>query len=142
MAGIDRLPEDLTLFEVFRNEFHEYPTRRALATGLMEFIEKFGVNSEQIVQRITEIDQMRREAENLFLEQEYSLALQKLDEVNEEFRLLSQDLVDLKERALFWIYVFEWLTVCATIMICGFVLWTLMVRRRLYREVRVTRTAR
>jgi uncharacterized membrane protein len=139
MAGIDQLPEDLTLFEVFRNEFHEYPTRRALATGLLEFIEKFGVSSTSIVAKISEIDQMKKEAETLFLNQEYSRALQKLDEVNEEFRILSIDLVALKERALLWIYIIEWLAVCGTVMICGFLLWTLMVRRRLYREVRVTR---
>jgi hypothetical protein len=33
----------------------------------------------------------------------------------------------------------EWLVISGTSMITGFVLWTLMVRRRLYREVQVTK---
>jgi hypothetical protein len=33
----------------------------------------------------------------------------------------------------------EWATISATFAIGGFVLWTLMVRRQLYREVKQTR---
>jgi uncharacterized membrane protein len=137
-AGVDQLPEDLTLFEVFRNLFHEYPTRRALATGLLEFVEKFGASTSSILMQISEIDEMKREAETLFLSQEYSEALRKLGEVNERLRLLSQDLVSLKQRALLWVYAIEWLAVCGTVMICGSTLWALMIRRRLYKEVGVT----
>jgi len=35
--------------------------------------------------------------------------------------------------------VIEWLAVTGTSMVCGFLLWLLMIRRRLYREVRTTR---
>ena len=45
----------------------------------------------------------------------------------------------LKQRALFWIYLTEWLAVTAVLLLSGFVLWTLMIRRRLYGEVRSTR---
>ena len=45
----------------------------------------------------------------------------------------------MKDRALMWIYIIEWFTVTATLFISGFLLWTLMVRRRLYGEVGVTR---
>jgi hypothetical protein len=44
-----------------------------------------------------------------------------------------------KDKALFWIYVIEWLMASSTLIISGLVLWTLMVRRRLYRKVMVTR---
>jgi hypothetical protein len=44
-----------------------------------------------------------------------------------------------KDAALFWVYVIEWLVTAATPFISGFVLWTLMLRRRLYREVTATR---
>ena len=46
--------------------------------------------------------------------------------------------VKLKDRALLWIYIIEWLAILATAMICGSVLWALMIRRRLYREVQAT----
>ena len=44
-----------------------------------------------------------------------------------------------KQTALFWVYVIEWLVVTATLLVCATVLWALMVRRRLYREVSATR---
>jgi hypothetical protein len=47
--------------------------------------------------------------------------------------------VDLKDRALLWVYLIEWLAVTGTCLAAGFVLWTLMVRRRLYKEIAVTK---
>ena len=47
--------------------------------------------------------------------------------------------LDARERALLWIFVIEWLVVSGASMVSGFVLWTLMVRRRVYREVETTR---
>lgn len=43
-----------------------------------------------------------------------------------------------KNIALMWVYVIEWLVTVSTFFIAGFVLWSLMVRRRLYREVAKT----
>ena len=45
----------------------------------------------------------------------------------------------LKDQVMLWIFIIEWLTVTATISIAGFVLRTLMIRRRLYEEVESTR---
>jgi hypothetical protein len=45
---------------------------------------------------------------------------------------------EVKNEALLWVYLTEWLSVSGTALIVGFVLWTLMVRRRLYREVETT----
>ncbi len=49
--------------------------------------------------------------------------------------------VRIRRRALMWIYLTEWLVVTGTAMFCGFVLWTLMVKRRLYREIETTKLA-
>jgi hypothetical protein len=45
----------------------------------------------------------------------------------------------LKDQALFWIYVSEWSVVTGTFLLCSFVVWSLMVKRRLYREVEETK---
>jgi hypothetical protein len=47
--------------------------------------------------------------------------------------------LEARDAALFWIFVTEWLVVSGTGLICGFAIWTLMVRRRMYREVGITR---
>jgi len=52
-----------------------------------------------------------------------------------------KDAIDLKNMALLWVYVIEWSIVTATALIAGFVLWSLMVRRKLYQEVGATRLA-
>jgi len=62
-----------------------------------------------------------------------------LDGIKEEFEALSLELIDLKDKALLWIYIAEWSAVSGTAVACGVVLWTLMIRRRLYREVGTTR---
>jgi hypothetical protein len=36
----------------------------------------------------------------------------------------------LKNQALFWAYVMEWCAITGTSLIAGFLLWTLMVKRR------------
>ena len=52
---------------------------------------------------------------------------------------IEEDAIELKNRALLWVYVIEWLAVTGTGMVCAFVLWSIMVRRRLFKEVRTTR---
>ena len=47
--------------------------------------------------------------------------------------------VQAKDAVLFWVYIIEWATVSATSAVVGVVVWALMVRKRLYREVEMTR---
>jgi hypothetical protein len=57
-----------------------------------------------------------------------------------EMKRISLDSAELKEAALMWVYITEYLAVSGTSMVTGFLLWTLMVRRRLYRDVQTTRS--
>jgi len=73
-----------------------------------------------------QLEESRNAAEDVIeiLEEAYDLAFEARDE------------------ALFWIFLTEWLTVSGTGLICGFIVWTLMIKRRLYKEVQVTRGGR
>jgi hypothetical protein len=62
-----------------------------------------------------------------------------LDRAHEGFEALSQRALKLKDRALAWVYLVEYLSVTGTAMASGFILWTLMVRRRAFTEVGTTR---
>jgi hypothetical protein len=66
------------------------------------------------------------------------LAITELEKAMDELLVASDLIWRLKDEALFWVYVTEWLVVAGTGMICGFLLWTIMVRRRLYREIQTT----
>ena len=62
-----------------------------------------------------------------------------LNPLLDEFSEVDVELMRAKDRALFWVYLIEWLAVSGTCMICAVLLWTLMIRRRLYRRVSTTR---
>lgn len=52
---------------------------------------------------------------------------------------VSTKAVKIQEKALFSIYLIEWFTVTGTAMLSAFILYTLMMKRRYYREVKLTR---
>ncbi len=138
VAGVD-IPENPQLIHKIRNGFSDYEVNKALAVSLMEFVEEFGAEVTPGQDHLDEIVQMKKEAERSFIEQEYEECSSHLDEISGEFEKLDQELVEMKERALFWIYLVEWMAVSGTALVCGFILWTLMIKRRLYREVEITR---
>ena len=77
--------------------------------------------------------------EEAFLEGDIEGAMDVLTEAWEGQRSLMDDAMKAKDEALFWVYVTEWCALLGTLMISSYVLWTLMVRRRLYKEVRTSR---
>jgi len=68
--------------------------------------------------------------------------MESLDKLTGIFAMLgdvSKKAVKIEERALFSIYLIEWFTVTGTAMLSAFILYTLMMKRRYYREVKITR---
>ena len=47
--------------------------------------------------------------------------------------------VKLKNEALLYIYLIEWAIIASTCMFTGMVIWSLMVKRRLYADVKSTK---
>jgi len=45
----------------------------------------------------------------------------------------------LKDMALMWVYVSEWAAVLGTSLLAGYVVFTLMLRRAMYRQAGMTR---
>jgi hypothetical protein len=62
-----------------------------------------------------------------------------MKEVQRQLEELSNEAIKIKDQALFWVYAIDWAAVSSTMLVCGFVLWSLMVKRKAYREVRTTR---
>jgi hypothetical protein len=107
--------------------------------SLVDFIETFGANSADTLQAVKKVDETRRVADQLYLDQDFDGALEEVDRALELMEGAEDIAEKSKANALLWVYVSEWLIVTATSLICGFVVWSLMVRRRLYREVASTR---
>ena len=133
------VPQDIVLLHRARKALMNLDISRAMLISLIDFVEKFGARPTRLDEMMGEIDSMRKQAEERYLEQDFSSALNTVLQALSRTKDLEREAVKAKETALFWIYVSEWLVVSATLLISGFVIWSLMIRRRLYREVGSTR---
>jgi hypothetical protein len=133
------LPTDVIQVHRLRVKFSDYSMSQGFIFSLLDFIEKFGANTAPIVSQIGDISDIQKNAKQLYLEQAYQDSSVTMDQAIDEIELIREDALQLKDRALIWIYVVEWLAVTGVSMLCAFLLWTLMVQRRLYRTVSTTR---
>lgn len=133
------VPQDTALVHAARNAMYAFAQERALLIGMAEFVDRFGANPRPIEQGVAEIAKLKAAADVLYMDQDFLGALGKLTEIRLEVRRLGEEAIKLKDRALLWVYVSEWLAVTATLMVTGYVVWSLMVRRGLYRDVQITR---
>jgi uncharacterized membrane protein len=132
------VPQDIALVHAARDEIFKTATRRSLLLALLEFCESFGANVNPITDKIDQVDAAAGEAVPQYLDLRFEDVLDTYDTVDELLESAELEAVKLKNRTLLWVYIIEWLAVTGTSMACGFILWSLMVRRRLYREVGTT----
>jgi len=134
-----KLPDDVAMVHSLRMKFTDYAAVRGFIDALLDFIDRFGANTSPVTQRMGQIASIITEAKQLYLDQEYLESSSTMDGALTDLDLLRDQAIRLKDRALLWIYVTEWFAVSGVFLVVGFTLWTLMVKRRLYREVKTTR---
>lgn len=133
------IPEDMSLYHSLRNQITKYSSLRDYALSVIEFAEKFGANMNRAEIALADSDVERMEVITLYVNGDYQASLDSLDSALENLERVSELALKAKDEALFWVYVIEWFTVSGTGMLCGAVLWTIMIRRSAYREVMTTR---
>ncbi len=133
------LPEDPLLVHRMRISFRDYLAKRGLEVSLIEFVDRLGANLVPAENTLNRADEAKFEAEEQYLEQDYEAASESLSRAFTLLEEASQISLKQKRRALLWIYTIEWTAVSGTLMICGVAVYTLMVRRRYYRQVETTR---
>jgi hypothetical protein len=136
------LPSDLETLHQVRGKFQEYRSSKAYLLNIMDFGEKFGANMNVVSDQIGAADRIHREATQTYLDLDYVGCLEQLNRALDGLNEGVERAIKLKDQALIWIFVIEWSSVSGTFTLCGFILWTLMVRRRLYREIETTRFVR
>ena len=134
-----RIPKDLEMIHNLRSSFIRYADQKSSTTALMDFIDKFGANTRPVERMLADLDAKKKQAETLYLQDRYEEAAEMMKTVLKGFGTLSDQAVKIRERALLWVYITEWFAVTGTAVIVGSLLWTLMVKRRYYKEVAVTR---
>ena len=129
----------MTLYLQLRNRITKYISLRSYALSVIEFAEKFDANMDRAGEALAQADDERSAVFRNYVEGEYQEALDMLESALGNLERVSELALEAKDEALFWVYVIEWFTVSGTGMMCGVLLWTLMVRRSAYKEVRTTR---
>jgi hypothetical protein len=133
------IPQDLELVHQIRSLFNTYHYKRSYLISTMDFADKFGANLAPVEMQLGELGDSKEEADRYYIIQELEASYSNMEDLLLEMDRLTNEVLSAKDRALFWIFLIEWLVVSGTSMITGVVLWALMIKRRLYREVKVTR---
>ena len=136
------IPSDLETLHRARSLYLDYRSIRGYAFQIMDFVERLGANMAPVGKIIGEADQKHAQSVDEYLQFEFQTALETLESSIDDLRRASGKAMQLKDQAMFWIYLIQWLVVTATFAIGGVILWSLMVRRRLYREIESTRFTR
>ena len=138
--GTGREPiQEILAYHALRASYGEYEDLRNMIYSVLDFVSSFGGRTETLEARILENDEVLKRSKEYYVgnelwkaKEEVSLAVRGLEEI-------TMDSMKVKDQTFFWIYLTQWLVVTSVSMVCGVFVWTLMVRRRMYREVGTTR---
>jgi len=136
-----RLPDDVVMVHELRSAFSRYAEMKAFIFSLMEFVDKFGANMAPLESKVFGMDERWRDARSQYIAQDYAGSWEAMNGLLADISSLRDEALRLKDKALLWIYAIEWLCVSGTFLVAGFGVWTLMVKRRLYREIGSTKLA-
>jgi len=125
-----------------RRMFRNLQTQKSLILSMIEWADNFGANSLPLSDELLDLEVEMDKAVDDYAAQDYEPAIGFLESMTKEVKRISQKAVELKDRALFWVYTSEWLVVTATAIISGLTVWSLMIKRKMHREVRATRLRR
>jgi len=134
-----KLIKDVEVFHRIKSYFREFRERLTCLVSLTDFIEKFGANTNRIQSQIQDIRDMSQLATERYLEQDFLGSEEVMSAGFDRFVEVESLALKVKSSALWWVYSIEWLVTTSIFSISGFLLWTLMVRRRLYQAVPTTR---
>ena len=132
------IPQDYTVVHEVRERLATLGFRKMLIASLVDFVETFGANPRRILLVVQQCDDAQGKASDLYLRQEFNLALSEAKSALDLANKAEKVAEEVKNDALLWVYISEWLALTATSLVCGLAVWALMLRRRLYREVGMT----
>ncbi len=116
-----------------------FRAQKLLVVSMLDWAELFGGNILSLSDRLKQLEEDVEGAVDYYLEQDYASAMSVMDSTSTEVSEITADAIRLKDQALFWVYLIEWLAVTAAFLVSGVLVWTLMIRRWKYREVGGTR---
>ncbi len=133
------LPLDPLMVHDYRCLLFTYTIQKSLLISLLDFAEIFGADSSKIYAESDETEEHRSRAAQEYLDRDFAAAYDSMKMALTGLEDLGDDATRLKDSALFWVYLVQWLATTGVFLVAAVVLWSLMVRRSLYREVSSTK---
>lgn len=133
------LPDDPYVFNSVINGFIEFTERNSLLDSMLSWVETFGGNPQKLRSRVESLEESKSKAEEAYLKGDFEGALAMISEAKKEQASVRLAATKAKDEALFWVYITEWFALTGTFLISSYILWALMVHRKFYREVEVSR---
>ncbi len=135
------LIDDVEVFHRVKSDFAEFVTRMRVLISLKDFIDKFGANTESIEREMIPLEEIYAEATHRYLEHAFLESQASISSALVRFPAAEEVARREKNKALLWVFLIEWLVTSSALFMSGSVLWMLMIRRKLYRKVEMTRLA-
>lgn len=133
------LPSDPSLVHELRRLFRIYHDERLLFLSMVEFVDRFGVSTTKLESLLDEVEAVRSSSYSAYISQDFAGSSEYMKQALDMMKAGQGMAVEVKNAALFWVFVVEWFVVTASLMVTGSMVWMLMVRRRLYRAMGTTR---
>jgi hypothetical protein len=133
------MPEDLETVYLVRRRLRETTEAIGMLYNMAEIIDKFGGSSATLDQMMAELREERERGLTAYFQADLDEALGAFANALQKSEDTMNEAIRVRNSAAFWIFFTEWCVVTGTSLFTGAVLWMLMVRRRLYREVRITK---
>jgi hypothetical protein len=137
-----QLIDDVEVYHRIRADLSIFRARIRVLMSLVDFIDKFGANTDRIQAEVLSLQAIYSRAADEYLDHTFAESEMTLNSGWQRLPHSEEMARKEKDRALLWVYAVEWLASSSAFFISGFLLWTLMVRRRLYQSVRTTKLGR
>ncbi len=138
LAGYD-LPDDLETMYLVRRRMREAAEGMLTLQSMLDFVEKLGGNTYPVMRMAGTIQDQRDAALAEYMVCNLAEAVEAYEDVIRLCEEAIREAIRARDAAAFWIFLIEWAAVTGTLLLTGSVLWLVMVRRALYREVDTTR---
>jgi len=122
-----------------RSLLYGFRAQKLLILSLMDWAESFGANTRSLSSQLVILENQTEGAAGSYLVQDYAATIDLMESLSARIGGISKEAVRLKDDAMFWVYISEWLAITSVAIASGAVLWSLMMRRSVYRAVQATR---
>ena len=133
------LIDDIHARREARRVLYHFQAQKLLVLSMMEWADNFGANIIPLNDKLKELEGEVGKAVGLYVNQEYDAAISFMESISTDVIGITEEAVRLKNEAMTWVYIIEYLVVTSTTLLSGYIVWSFMVKRSKYRSVDTTK---